>query len=444
MDIVIKVLQLILCLSLLVLVHELGHFLFAKLFKVRVNKFYLFFNPWFSLVKFKIGETEYGIGWIPFGGYVSIAGMIDESMDTEQMKEPPKPYELRSKPAWQRLLIMLGGVMMNVLLAFIIYAGISYKYGEQYIHNADARYGYQFSVLAQEMGFRNGDRIISIDGIAPDNYRNIPTALIFDNVQYVEIERDGQQMKIRMDERFIPRLLKETAFLELRIPLVVSEVVPGGGAEKAGILPGDSLISANGEKLFTDQYAEIFSAFKGDTVRIEVGRDSAGITIHKTFPVLVSDSAKIGVVADISGKFSDFYPLTTHRYTFWESIPQGIKGTGAMLGNYVKQLKLIISPKTEAYKSVGSIISIGNVFPAHWDWLAFWHITALISIMLAVVNLLPIPGLDGGHVLFVLYEMITRRKPSDKFMEYAQMVGMFLLICIMVLALGNDIYRLFK
>lgn len=447
MSIAIKVLQLILSLSILVLVHEFGHYFFARLFKVRVEKFYLFFNPWFSLFKFKKGDTEYGIGWIPFGGYCSISGMIDERMDTEQMKQEPKPYEFRSKPAWQRLLIMLGGVMMNVLLALLIYIGLSYAYGESYVSNRDARWGYEFTEAAREVGFRNGDRIVEIEGVEPseyDNYRKIAGAILFNDVKYVKVERGGEVVTIPIDTEDISKLIKAGGMLELRAPFVVGEVLPEGAAARAGMLAGDSMVAAEGRPLrFFDEYKEVFLAHKGDTVTLELVRDSAGVEVFRSLRVPVSEDGLIGVSADFSRALG-LYNVQTREFTLLESIPEGVSRTGEMLGSYVKQLKMIFNPQTEAYKSVGSIISMGNFFPAHWDWYSFWTITAFFSIILAIMNILPIPGLDGGHVLFLLYEVVTRRKPSDKFMERAQMVGMFILFVIIALALGNDVYRLFK
>ncbi len=445
MDVLIKVAQLIVCLSLLVIVHEFGHFIFAKIFKTRVEKFYLFFNPWFSLFKFRIGETEYGMGWIPFGGYVKIAGMIDESMDKEQMKQPPKPYEFRSKPAWQRLLIMVGGVLMNILTAFIIYVGLSYTYGESYIANKDVKDGYVFSELAHEMGFRDGDKVLNIDGVSYDNesYSQIPYSMIIDDVDYVEVEREGEKIKIKIDKKFIPRMLEKGAWiLDLRMPFVVDSVVNGSAAHLGGIVKGDSLIAFNGVPMkYRDQYTAAFKEHAGDTVELTLLRDSANMTITKVRHVIVPDSAIIGVLS--AYRYYD-YKITEKKYSFWEAIPAGMHRAGEQMSSYVKQLKMIFTPETEAYKSVGSVVAMGNFFPSTWNWLHFWNITALFSVMLAVMNILPIPALDGGHVVFLLYEVITRRKPSDRFMEIAQTIGMFLLLALMVLALGNDIFRLFQ
>ena len=405
MDILIKLLQFILSLSLLVIVHEFGHFLFARIFKTRVEKFYLFFNPWFSLFKFRKGETEYGIGWIPFGGYVKISGMIDESMDTDQMKQPVQPYEFRAKPAWQRLLIMVGGVVMNIVLALLIYIGMSWAWGKTYLDNRNVKYGYAYGELAKRIGFRDGDRIVDINGKPLDDAANCAD------------------------------------FAEPRIPFVVGRAVEGGEAAKAGFMAGDTLVSLNGEPMrYFDQYRRAFGQFKGDTVHVSVMRDSAGITKLLTLPVRVSDDGLIGVELTPPDRLLS---LSTRNYTFWQAIPAGVRRTGEEIGSYAKQIKLMFTPETEAYKSLGGLIAIGSIFPDHWSWIQFWHITAFLSIVLAIMNILPIPALDGGHVLFLLVEVVTGRRPSDKFLERAQMAGLMILLALLIFANGNDIYRFF-
>ncbi|MFI3261409.1 MAG: RIP metalloprotease RseP [Rikenellaceae bacterium] len=442
METLIKAAQLILCLSLLVVLHEFGHFFFAKLFKCRVEKFYLFFNPKFSLFKKQIGETEYGIGWIPFGGYVKISGMIDESMDKEQMKKDPEPWEFRSKPAWQRLLIMIGGVLMNIITALAIYIGMSYSYGKSYIKNDDVKYGYQYSTLAQEMGFKNGDKIININGKVYEDMSEIPMAFIFEDVSYATIERDGKQQELAFDFEYKSTMLNsKESFISPRIYTRTDSVVTGMPAHKAGLQNKDSIISVNSQPvLFADQ---ISSAIANNTngFKVEYIRDSSGVKLTKTATIIPEDG-KIGVL--YGGFDTKYYPITVKKYTFLEAIPQGAKLAIAAIKDYFKQLKIIFTPETEAYKQVGSVFSMGNFFPAAWDWARFWSITAIFSVMLAVLNIMPIPALDGGHVLFLLYEIITRRKPSDKFMEVMQTIGMFILLAIMVLALGNDILRMFK
>ena len=444
MDTVIKILQFIVSLSLLVIIHEFGHFLFARLFKTRVEKFYLFFDPWFSLFKFKKVDTEYGIGWVPFGGYVKISGMIDESMDTEQMKSPPQPYEFRAKPAWQRLLIMVGGVVMNVVFALIIYIGMSYKWGETVLENKDIVYGYTFNSLGQEMGFRNGDRIVDIDGKPATEYLDVLKSILISQPEYVTVDRNGQKIRIDITDDSINRLLQSadsTSLLMPRIPFVVGSVVSGSGAAQAGLHPGDSLISYNGTPMtFFDQYSSAFHAAPGDTVTLGLVRKTDGMTKITTLPVKVSAEGTIGVYPRTIDSMLTF---STHNYSLLESIPAGFKRTGAEISSYIDQIKLLFNPKTEAYKSLGGVITMGSIFPTEWDWQRFWSITAFLSIILAVMNILPIPALDGGHVLFLLVEVITRRKPSDKFLEYAQIVGMFIIFALMIFATGNDIYRFF-
>lgn len=439
MEILIKALQFILSLSILVVLHEFGHFFFAKLFKIRVEKFYLFFNPGFSLFKFKLGETEYGMGWVPFGGYVKISGMVDESMDTEQMKQPAQDYEFRSKPAWQRLLVMTGGVIMNIITAIIIYICMSFSYGSSYVDNKDVKEGYAFSELAHEIGFRNGDKIISVDGKTYGNYRLIVQDIIISNPEYVEVDREGENVKIIMNESYIPRLLGEKSFMELRFPMVVSSTMDGSVAQVSGVMAGDSLVAANGIPMrFQDEFSKFFTERAGQPIVLTLIRNGELTDLNMT----LDESGTIGVYIDIE-RASGIYNITFKEYTFLESIPEGFKRAKDMVTNYIDQMKLVFNPKTEAYKSVGSVISMGKIFSPQWDWAHFWNLTALYSVVLAVMNILPIPALDGGHVMFLLYEVVTRRSPNEKFLEYAQMVGMFLLLALIILALGNDIYKLF-
>lgn len=435
MDILFKVLQVICCFSLLVLIHEFGHFLFAKIFHARVEKFYLFFNPWFSVFKFRIGETEYGMGWVPFGGYCKIAGMVDESMDTDNLKSEPKPWEYRSKPAWQRLLIIVGGVLMNIVLAIGIYIGITYAWGDSYIKTEDVTTGFTFSPVAQEIGFRNGDKVVSVGGEYVDNYAQIPALILLDDVREVEVERDGQPVTVTIDPKYIKSMLKDKAFIGLRFPFVIGQVLPDGGAAQAGLLAGDSLVAVGGVPMrWYDQFTDSFAQHKGDTVSVTFVRDG----VERTTTVQLNAEGQMGAyVPQVN-----IYPVSTRQYSFWQAIPVGAGRAFTSIGSYLKQLKLIASPETEAYKSVGGIIAMGNIFPGHWDWLSFWQITALISIMLAVLNILPIPMLDGGHMVFILYEMVTGRAPSDKFMERAQVVGMVIVFGIIILANGNDILKL--
>lgn len=376
MDILIKILQFILSFSLLVIIHEFGHFLFARLFKTRVEKFYLFFNPWFSLFKFKKGGTEYGIGWIPFGGYVKIAGMIDESMDTDQMKQPVQPYEFRAKPAWQRLLIMVGGVLMNILLAVFIYIGMSYTWGKTYLDNKDVKYGYVYNDLAREMGFRNGDKIVDIDGEAVEDAGTIWQTIVIDRRKpsrsTATDSASGSTFRKKRSpscsNRPISRRYGSRSWSERRSP--------GDPAAQAGLLAGDTLVSFNGESMrYFDQYRQAFETYASDTVTLGVMRDSAGITRLITLPVKVSEKGTIGVYP-VSP--ASLLALSTHRYNFWQAIPAGIQRTGSEISSYAKQIKLMFTPKTEAYKSLGGVIAIGNIFPNYWSWEQFWRITAFL------------------------------------------------------------------
>lgn len=438
MDILIKVLQFILSFSLLVIIHELGHFLFARIFGVRVEQFQLFFGR--PVASFTRKGTRYGIGWIPFGGYVKLAGMVDESMDTAQLKSEPKPDEFRSKPAWQRLLIMVGGVLMNVLLAFVIYVGISWKWGESYLSTRDMRYGYVFSDQAQEMGFRDGDRILSVNGNDYEDFRQLRIALLLEQNYTVEVLRGGDTVTFRTPDVSVTELAEDVDFITPRYPFLVGQVVEGSGAAEAGIRPGDRLVALDGRRLeYFDQYTELLPRHKGSTVAIDVERDSAGMTVERRFPVRIADDGRMGAAVDMLA----VTPVHTRDYTFWQAIPAGSKRIGEEMSSYWKQLKLVFQPKTEAYKSLGGPLSIGSIFPDRWNWQAFWEITALLSIILAVMNILPIPALDGGHVLFLLAEVVTGRKPGDKFLMYAQVVGMLLLFTLVIYATGNDIYRLF-
>lgn len=443
MEIVIKILQFILCFSLLVLLHELGHFLFAKLFRIRVEKFYLFFNPWFSLFKFKIGETEYGMGWVPFGGYVSISGMIDETKNADQLASEPQPYEFRSKPAWQRLLVMVGGVLMNILTAIVIYIFMSYSQGSSYIDNKDVRDGYVFTPTALAMGFRDGDRIVSVEGKQYDNYMKIREAIIINTPQYVEVERGGEIVRIPVSEEDVPKLLKDQLFMELRQIAVVDSVVAGYPAEAAGLKKGDSIVAVNGTPIqYFDQAQAIIRESANQYIELGVIRKENDSLALKNLSVAVTAEGTVGITADFA-KTIGHYKVTEKDYTFIEAIPRGFELTYNMCASYVNQMKLIFSPKTEAYKSVGSVLTMGSLFPETWDWLRFWNLAALFSIILAVMNLLPIPALDGGHVMFLLFEMITGRKPGDKFLERMQTIGIFLLLGLMALAFWNDISRFF-
>ncbi len=441
MDILMRIVQLVACLSLLVIVHEFGHFIFAKIFKARVEKFYLFFNPWFSLFKFRKGETEYGVGWLPLGGYVSIAGMVDETQSAEQLASEPQPWEFRSKKPWQRLLILAGGVLMNVVLACLIYIGICFTWGERYVDNRDLTHGYVYSELAHEIGFEDGDRILALDGVpAEGNYAKLILSMFIDNqVKCVDVLRGGDTVKVYIREEFLPRVLNQSGgeeFMRPVWPFKVAELMDGG-AREAGLAEGDCVVGVEGNAL-SDVVAvkDSIAAYPNQTIQLAVLRAESGVV--DTLSVAVSAEGAIGVKLQ---PIEHFYPVTTYEYSFWEAIPAGFRMAGNQLVSYWNQLKLIVQPESEAYKSVGSFVAIGSIFPSEWNWFAFWQIAAMLSIVLAVMNILPIPGLDGGHIVFVLWEMITGRKPSEKVLGYAQMVGMILLIALMIFAFGNDIRR---
>jgi len=440
MEIFIKTSQFLLSLSILILLHEAGHFAFAKIFKTRVEKFYLFFDPWFSLLKKKVGETEYGLGWLPLGGYVKISGMIDESMDKEAMKLPPQPWEFRSKPGWQRLLIMLGGVTVNFLLALVIYALVLFTWGESYISTKSLTAGIMVDSVAMDMGLRNGDKILSIDGKETDNVLLIVHDIVVNDAQTIQIERDGNLMEIDVPERIIAPLLKVTHPILPRLPFYIQDFGKDSPAKKAGMEINDRIIGVNGTSIqYWDQFKDIVPNYKDQTAVITVLRNEKD-TLNLN--VAVTSDAKIGVMIDLN--FARFYDEKIVHYTFLQSIPAGINKGFRTVSSYLKQLKLLFKPETKAYESIGGFLKIGSIFSPVWDWQSFWSMTAFLSIILAVMNILPIPALDGGHVAFLLFEMITGRKPGDKFMEYAQITGMVILLTLLVYANGNDIIQLFK
>ena len=442
MEIIIKLSQFLLSLSLLIVLHELGHFIPAKLFKTRVEKFYLFFDVKFSLLKKKIGETEYGIGWLPLGGYVKISGMIDESMDKEQMALPPQPWEFRSKPAWQRLIIMLGGVTVNFILAFIIYIGMAYVYGDLYLNNSELKDGIAVtSPVGADVGFKTGDKIISVDGEVVPKFNEIPNKILF--AKTVVVERDGVTKEIQLPVDLINKLLdgEKRPFIDWREPFVVGAVLDSSANLKA-LEPKDMIVSFDGVPTkYRDQVTDLAEQRKNKTVDAIVFRNEKNVPIK----LHVNANGKLDVIA-ASLKVDNLeklgiYKFSKQEYGFLESIPFGINKGVDQLSGYGKQLKAIFTPATGAYKGVGGFYAIFNIFPSIWSWQYFWGLTALLSIMLGVMNLLPIPALDGGHVMFLLYEMISGKKPTDKFLERAQLVGFVLLIALVLFANGNDIYR---
>lgn len=453
--ILIKALQLILCLALLVLLHEGGHFFFAKLFKVRVEKFCLFFDPWKSWKLFRWHGTDYHIGWLPLGGYVKIAGMIDESMDVEQMKQPVKPWEFRAKPAWQRLFIMVGGVLVNFLLALFIYAMVLFAWGEEYIPIGKMSHGFQYSPAAQQHGFRDGDIPLRTDTKVFDRfdgnlYRDLSEA------HSVTVLREGREVTFALpgDLNLLDMIQKEPRFLAPAAPSVIDSVRAGSPAALAGVLPGDTLVGFNGSALRTwntfdfkmNDLRSTLSAYAeaGDKRELDRKRQvsfvvmHAGATVPDTLRFALTDEGQAGIYKH--NPYEDYKQYAVVReYGFFQSFPAGVKHGWEVLTGYVDDLKYLFT--ADGARSVGSFGAIGNLFPAQWDWQQFWNLTAFISLMLAFMNILPIPALDGGHVLFLLYEVITRRKPSDKFMERAQMAGMFLLLLLMGYAIFNDLLR---
>lgn len=481
----IKALQLVAALSLLVLVHEFGHYLFARIFGIRVEKFYLFFNPGFSLMQYdpkrgtlrlgtwndkegndrqlvelhvgkdltKTGgkvsawrQTVYGIGWLPLGGYCKIAGMIDESMDTEAMKRPAQDWEFRSKPAWQRLLVMIAGVLFNFLLAIIIYAGLVYATGEKYVPFRNATMGMTYSGEAQKAGFHNGDIPLLADGKALDDPSTARMAMI--QAKTVTVLRGNDTVNIAIPEKFIFRLDEEAKsdtatvnFMAYRFPTRVTQITPGEGAAKAGIREGDEIIAVN--DVATPALLDFLSTLKGhenSTVNITLLRREGNRTDTVTTPVALNSGSKMGIGLEVDP--SAFFKSEEIHYGLFESIPRGIEMGTDKLTAYAKSMKMVFTK--EGAESIGGFGAIGSIFPEKWDWIAFWNIAAFLSVALAFMNILPIPALDGGHVMFLLYEVIFRRKPGEKFMEYAQMTGMFLLILLLLYANGMDIVRLFK
>jgi regulator of sigma E protease len=441
----IKALQVVLALAILIVVHELGHFTFAKLFKIRVDKFFLFFDAgdfkllstktgWFARLfpKAKEWETEYGIGWLPLGGYCKIAGMIDESMDTEHLKTEPQPWEFRTKPAWQRLFVMAGGVLFNVIFAIITYSTILGIWGEAYIENKGK--SIYVNDLAYEMGFRNGDQILAFDDYIPTDFSMLQADLARQTARKATVLRQGDTINIYIDHNMIGQVLQNPGMFSLAVPFVINTVAEGSLNEDAELLSGDRIIAIDSTHTeFVQDAWKILGERKGMEVSATIAREAD--TLVKT--VKVDTAGRIGV-------YFKAPEVKTKTYSFLAAIPAGFNKTFETIGGYIKDLKLVATPKTEAYKSVGSFISIGQIFPSAWDWFSFMSIIAMLSIMLAVMNLLPIPALDGGHIVFTLYEMITGRKPSDKFLMVTQMIGLLLIFALMFLAFGNDISRLIK
>ncbi len=439
--IAVKAGQFILSFSILILLHEFGHYITAKWFGCRVEKFYLFFNPWFSLWKKKVGETEYGIGWIPLGGYVKISGMIDESMDKEQLKQPPQPYEFRSKPAWQRLIIMLGGVIVNIVLAILIFIMILWIWGKEHLPPENAKYGIATDSLAQTVGLRDGDIVLKVDTSSLKDIQTLRGKIILSEAKTLTVKRNDSTLTLNLDEGLISKLNSRSAgdFVSVRAPFVIDTFAKGSGAKKSGVLRNDRVLGVNDTPtLFYHEFLKTMKGRKAETVRLKLLRGSD--TLVKE--VQLDENGKIGAYPKSLDSLGFKYEL--EQFNFLEAIPAGFKECWTTLGRYVTGLRQLFTGKAKASESLGSVISIGSIYPGYLNWQIFWTLTAVFSIILAFMNVLPIPGLDGGHALFTLAEMVTGRKPSDKFLEYAQMAGMVLLLGLMAYALGLDVWRLFK
>ena len=438
MEILIKASQLILSLSILVILHELGHFIPAKLFKTRVEKFYLFFDPWFSLFKFKKGDTEYGIGWLPLGGYVKISGMIDESMDKEQMNKEPESWEFRSKPAWQRLIIMLGGVTVNIILGFLIYSLVLFAWGKEYLPVQNAKYGVICDSLMHQYGFQDGDKILAVGDSYIETFSDIPKAIILDKQRNIQIERNGEEMMVslpnNMDEILLDNNVK-VLFSPL-LPFVIDTVLAGAPAADSDLKKEDRIIGINDVATpYFQSFVSEIGKYKGEAVAIVVNRGGEDVKVQ----VNVGEDGKIGVG---NKSIEHFFEINRQEYGFFEAFPAGIEHGINVLSGYVESIKFIFT--AAGAKQMGGFGAIGSLFSPVWDWHNFWNMTAFISIMLAFMNVLPIPALDGGHVVFLLYEIVTRRKPNEKVLEYAQITGMVILFALFVFANGNDLFKLFS
>ncbi len=436
-----KTAQFILSFSIIVVLHELGHFLPARLFGARVEKFYLFFNPGFSLWKKKIGETEYGLGWIPFGGYVKISGMIDESMDKEQMNKAPESYELRSKPAYQRLIVMLGGVIVNVILAIVIFIGIAWYWGDDFLPAKNVTYGIHATELSKKVGIQDGDIVVSLDQKELTDFFELESKIVLENPKTIQVKRGDSLVSLAIPSSIAADLANTnntTAFVMPLFPVIVDSIGKTAVVVEGNFQKNDTLLSINGESIqFQHEFIEVKKKYSDSLVTIVAKRGADTVKIR----TLINNKAQLGLFVKLP---MQLFKTVHQNYSFTEAIPTGVKRCYTTLDNYVTGIKQIFTGKVNPNDSLGSLISIGNTFPSQWDWERFWTLTAVFSIVLGFMNVLPIPALDGGHALFILYEMITGRKPSDKFMEYAQIAGMILMFGLMLYALGLDFWRLFK
>lgn len=441
MEVVVAIGQLILSLSILVVLHEFGHFLPARLFNTKVEKFYLFFDPWFSLFKFKKGDTEYGIGWLPLGGYVKIAGMIDESFDKEQMKQEPQEWEFRSKPAWQRLIIMLGGITVNVILGFIIFGMVKFVWGDSYLANEDAIYGIHADSLGLEIGLETGDKIVSIGGVPLENFNDafLMQAIVIDGATEMVVERNNQEQTIDIDPKFSQILSayenKDETLFRPRIPFVIGQVVEGMPASVGGLMANDSIIGLDSVPLnYYDEFQALIAGKDSTEVLITYVRDG----VEAAASVLTTSAGTIGVR---SYGYDRYFEPSIKKYSIGEAIPAGITAGVNFLGSQLKAYKRIANNDIKLKDSVGGFYSITKMFGSQWVWLKFWTLTASLSLILAIMNLLPIPALDGGHVMFLIFEIITGRPPSDKFMEIANVFGLIIVLALMILVNGLDFMR---
>ncbi|MBK7426016.1 MAG: RIP metalloprotease RseP [Saprospiraceae bacterium] len=445
MDIVVMIAQFVLSLSILIILHEMGHFIPARLFKTRVEKFYLFFDPWFSLVKKKIGDTEYGIGWLPLGGYVKISGMVDESFDKEQMKQPPQPWEFRSKPAWQRLIIMLGGVTVNFILGFFIFGMLLWSYGEAYLPAENAKYGIMVDSLGREMGLQNGDKILKIGEQEFDRFndRTLIRGIALDNARSITVERQGSVVEVPIDEKYVGELTasrnKNVSLFNTRLPFVAGKIADGSPAEKADFKAEDQLLAVNGEILeFFDQFQAKVKSMPSQEITVTLVRNKTD-TLSKQ--VTTSELGTIGIFP-MGPDY--FFEMKRQDYTLAQALPAGVTKGWNFLADQIKAFGQMFKGNIKATESLGGFASITSLFPTTWDWETFWRITAILSLILGFMNLLPIPALDGGHVVFLLWEVVTGKKVSDKVMETATMIGFFLLIGLLLFANGLDVFRFFN
>ena len=437
----IQIAQFVLGLSILIVIHEFGHYLPAKWFNVRVSKFYLFFDYKFSLLKKKIGETEWGIGWIPLGGYVKIEGMVDESMDTEHLKDEPEDWEFRAKPAWQRLIILTGGVIMNFLAAYFIYVFLLVGYGKDYLPNESLVHGIWTNEMGHKMGLENGDKIISVGDYKPDSYNETAMEILLNEGQDILVDRNGEQVRIPITAEALAEIIsnKSFDFIQPRMPYVVKKFSKGSVAETAGMQVGDSLVGLNGQELlFFDEFLDAIPDYAGEEINLTYYRDGEFGTLSLNVP----EDGKLGVYN--TRDVFKYYPIKNKEYTFAQALGGGWNEVGEKLSGYVRQFKLIFNFETKAYKEVGGFLMILDQYENTWNWRRFWEFTAFLSIMLGFLNILPIPALDGGHVVFTLIEMVSGRRPSIKVLEIAQMIGFFLLLALLVFANGQDIIRAFS